>query len=58
MSSILASEDHPLGSEPAGDENAAINNSEEAFVDMNEQRIRVVYLETRDSHRLLILVYS
>ncbi|MCJ1459247.1 RNA polymerase subunit AC19 [Mycoblastus sanguinarius] len=42
MSSILASEDHPLGSEPAGDENAAINNSEEAFVDMNEQRIRVL----------------
>ncbi len=45
MPSVLANEDQPMGNDTEGDEHVAAE-PQESFIDLNEQRIRLVSLLT------------
>lgn len=49
MPSVLANEDQPMGEATEGDEHIA-TEPQESFIDLNEQRIRIVSLLTQSTN--------
>lgn len=43
MPSVFAREDHPMPNAPAGSGDISGTERDEAFIDLNDQRIRVVW---------------
>ena len=53
MSSVLDSEDQPMPNATTGDGDKNVKDPDEAFIDLNDQRIRVVRNEPSQSPNVI-----